>query len=128
MLTLININCFSSKNIRCFLNLNILRERYYCKKKTESVLQEDKKFVECDDSQDLKKLPVQVYSPFGYKQNSWLEFTVTRLDDLVNWARKCSLWPCTFGLACCAIEMMHIAAPRYDMDRSVLFKLLFTFH
>ena len=31
--------------------------------------------------------------------------------------RKGSLWPLTFGLACCAVEMMHIAAPRYDMDR-----------
>ena len=28
-----------------------------------------------------------------------------------------SIWPLTFGLACCAVEMMHIAAPRYDMDR-----------
>lgn len=31
--------------------------------------------------------------------------------------RQSSLWPLTFGLACCAVEMMHIAAPRYDMDR-----------
>ena len=42
---------------------------------------------------------------------------MARIDDLVNWGRKSSLWPLTFGLACCAVEMMHIAAPRYDMDR-----------
>ncbi|XP_026861334.2 NADH dehydrogenase [ubiquinone] iron-sulfur protein 7, mitochondrial [Electrophorus electricus] len=45
------------------------------------------------------------------------EYVITKLDDLVNWARRSSLWPMTFGLACCAVEMMHMAAPRYDMDR-----------
>jgi NADH dehydrogenase (ubiquinone) Fe-S protein 7 len=45
------------------------------------------------------------------------EYTMSRVDDLVNWARKGSLWPMTFGLACCAVEMMHAAASRYDMDR-----------
>ncbi|KAK1862721.1 hypothetical protein I4F81_005288 [Pyropia yezoensis] len=44
-------------------------------------------------------------------------FRVTRLDDLVNWARSNSMWPVTFGLACCAIEMMHAGASRYDLDR-----------
>ena len=44
-------------------------------------------------------------------------FVITKLDDLVNWARSGSLWPVTFGLACCAVEMMHAAAARYDLDR-----------
>jgi len=39
------------------------------------------------------------------------------LDKVVNWARKSSLWPATFGLACCALEMMATAAARYDIAR-----------
>jgi NADH-quinone oxidoreductase subunit B len=41
----------------------------------------------------------------------------TSLEKLVNWARKSSLWPATFGLACCALEMMATAAARYDIAR-----------
>ena len=44
-------------------------------------------------------------------------FVLTQVDKLVNWARTGSLWPMTFGLACCAIEMMHCYVSRYDLDR-----------
>ena len=44
-------------------------------------------------------------------------FLVTQLDKLATWAQSGSLWPMTFGLACCAVEMMHTAASRYDLDR-----------
>jgi NADH-quinone oxidoreductase subunit B len=44
-------------------------------------------------------------------------FLVAPLEKLINWARKNSLWPAQFGLACCAIEMMSTAASRYDMAR-----------
>ncbi|KAK9854904.1 NADH-ubiquinone oxidoreductase subunit B [Penicillium brevicompactum] len=45
------------------------------------------------------------------------EYALTTLDQVANWARQGSLYPMTFGLACCAVEMMHIAGPRYDADR-----------
>jgi NADH-quinone oxidoreductase subunit B len=44
-------------------------------------------------------------------------FVVAQADKLVNWARTGSLWPMTFGLACCAVEMIHAYTPRYDLDR-----------
>ena len=44
-------------------------------------------------------------------------FLVAQLDKVVNWARTGSMWPMTFGLACCAVEMMHAYVSRYDLDR-----------
>jgi NADH-quinone oxidoreductase subunit B len=41
----------------------------------------------------------------------------TQLDKAVNWARRSSLWPFSFGLACCAIEMMSMSASRFDIAR-----------
>jgi NADH-quinone oxidoreductase subunit B len=46
------------------------------------------------------------------------EFTVTtKIDEMLNWTRKSSLWYMLFGLACCAIEMMQTGGPRSDLDR-----------
>jgi len=44
-------------------------------------------------------------------------FVVANVDKVVNWARTGSLWPMTFGLACCAVEMIHAYMSRYDLDR-----------
>lgn len=44
-------------------------------------------------------------------------FIVTSVEDIVAWARTGSLWWMTFGLACCAVEMMHSSMPRYDVER-----------
>ncbi len=44
-------------------------------------------------------------------------FMLAKFDDLMNWARTGSMWPMTFGLACCAVEMIHAYMARYDLDR-----------
>ncbi|XP_059452979.1 NADH dehydrogenase [ubiquinone] iron-sulfur protein 7, mitochondrial [Corylus avellana] len=54
-------------------------------------------------------------SPAGLSKTA--EFVISKVDDLMNWARRGSIWPMTFGLACCAVEMMHTGAARYDLDR-----------
>ena len=42
---------------------------------------------------------------------------ITTVEKAIAWARSSSIWPATFGLACCAIEMMHTVTPRYDIAR-----------
>ena len=44
-------------------------------------------------------------------------FVTTSADTVINYMRTGSLWPVTFGLACCAVEMMHAGMARYDLDR-----------
>jgi NADH-quinone oxidoreductase subunit B len=53
-------------------------------------------------------------------------FVTTKLDFLVNWARKNSVWPMPFGTACCAIEMMASAASRYDLARFGMERMSFS--
>jgi NADH-quinone oxidoreductase subunit B len=54
---------------------------------------------------------------------AWIEnrfeegLIITSVDTALNWARKSSIWPMTFGLACCAIEMMAVGGARFDLDR-----------
>lgn len=48
-------------------------------------------------------------------------FLIAKMDEIARWAQSHSLWPMTFGLACCAVEMMQTAASRYDLDRFGMF-------
>lgn len=52
-----------------------------------------------------------------------VDYIVTPVNAVVSWARQGSFWPLTFGLACCAVEMMHASTSRYDFDRfGVIFR------
>lgn len=62
-----------------------------------------------------RPLPPSASSPPGLPKAA--EYVISKVDDLLNWARRGSIWPMTFGLACCAVEMMHTGAARYDLDR-----------
>lgn len=65
--------------------------------------------------------PPSTSSPAGISKTA--EYVISKVDDLMNWARRGSIWPMTFGLACCAVEMMHAGAARYDFDRfGVIFR------
>lgn len=64
----------------------------------------------------------QLFSAISHTLND-KGYIITKLDNLAAWAQSGSLWPMTFGLACCAIEMMHTAASRYDLDQfGILFR------
>lgn len=53
----------------------------------------------------------------GIEEHLGNNILTTTLEKVVDWARKSSLWPATFGLACCAIEMIVTAANRWDIAR-----------
>ena len=66
-----------------------------------------------DRAEAGRRLPV-ADSLQANAEASWL---ITRLETLVNWARKNSLWPLPFGTACCAIEFMSVVSAHYDLAR-----------
>ncbi len=52
-----------------------------------------------------------------------VDYITTPVNSIISWARQGSFWPLTFGLACCAVEMMHATVSRYDFDRfGVIFR------
>ncbi|KAF9585555.1 hypothetical protein BGW38_001830 [Lunasporangiospora selenospora] len=59
-----------------------------------------------------KSYPGPIHQP-----SNAVEYALSTVDKIINWGREGSIWPMTFGLACCAVEMMHMAAGRYDQDR-----------
>ncbi|KAB8542140.1 hypothetical protein FH972_025603 [Carpinus fangiana] len=65
----------------------------------------------------IKKDRREVPLPSQEGKQGVMQYALTTLDQIANWARQGSLWPMTFGLACCAVEMMHLSTPRYDQDR-----------
>ena len=59
---------------------------------------------------------------YDFKENNKVKpsnkgYVLAKFQDLLSWARSGSLWPMSFGLACCAVEMMQTGASRYDLDR-----------
>ena len=66
------------------------------------------------ESSAKNQLKVQQAS-YGYEEPEGV--FLTTLDSAINWMRKSSIWPMTFGLACCAIEMMSMGASRFDVAR-----------
>merc|ERR1712130_1008162 len=75
-------------------------------------------YKDSEGKNELKKFyPLKREATRFNQHENKVEYLTTKLDDVANYIRTGSLWPMTFGLACCAVEMMHFAAPRYDMDR-----------
>ncbi|ORY07240.1 NDUFS7 protein [Basidiobolus meristosporus CBS 931.73] len=82
--------------------------------RTPAVLQNQRLFH--STSKDESENAAPKFTTVG-EPNSVAQIALSTVDKLVNWGRTSSIWPMTFGLACCAVEMMHMAAARYDQDR-----------
>ena len=76
----------------------------------------DVKILESDLNYSIKDYNDKIINS-AMRSVSEKGFVVANLDKLVKWAQTGSMWPMTFGLACCAVEMMHTASSRYDLDK-----------
>ena len=89
---------------------------------TDKPLHDQTSLIDSEEGQDVNKLletntkplfePI-IEVPDDLDRN----LMITSVDSLVNWGRKSSVWPLTFGLACCAFEMMASAMSRFDLSR-----------
>ena len=83
----------------------------------------DRKVIEAPDAKFVTDVPLigakdqDVVPAAVAKHLEEKGFLLTSTDALFDWARTGSLWPMTFGLACCAVEMIHSYMSRYDLDR-----------
>lgn len=70
-----------------------------------------------NNGREVEPLPTDIPLASKAQPSNLAEYALTTVDQIAAWARQGSFWPVTFGLACCAVEMMHASAPRYDQDR-----------
>ena len=85
-------------------------------------LHDQTSLIDSEEGQDVNKLIKTNTKPLSepiieVPDDLDRNLMITSVDSLINWGRKSSVWPLTFGLACCAFEMMAIAMSRFDLSR-----------
>ena len=85
-------------------------------------LHDQTSLIDSEEGQDVNKLIKTNTKPLSepiieVPDDLDRNFMITSVDSLINWGRKSSVWPLTFGLACCAFEMMASAMSRFDLSR-----------
>ncbi|KAI7901201.1 NADH-ubiquinone oxidoreductase [Cokeromyces recurvatus] len=80
--------------------------------RTPSTIATSQRFMSTEVARNIDQIKDITVTP-----NNSAEYVLSTVDRVISWAREGSIWPMTFGLACCAVEMMHCSTPRYDQDR-----------